>query len=141
MIKFFRNIRQRYITEGKTTKYFKYAIGEIFLVVIGILIALQINNWNNNNSNKKIINKNSRILIENLEKDSLHIIDLLKVQTKQKNLLLDFEERISSTTSTIDTLIKIARFEFSPYVGTIKFPNDNAYNTMVVSGEINLFNR
>jgi hypothetical protein len=46
MIKFFRHIRQRLLSEGKTFYYLKYAIGEIILVVIGILIALQINNWN-----------------------------------------------------------------------------------------------
>ena len=43
MIKFFRNIRKNLLNEGKTTRYFKYAIGEILLVVIGILLALQIN--------------------------------------------------------------------------------------------------
>ena len=48
MIKFFRKIRQNLLSEGKTTEYFKYAIGEIVLVVIGILIALQINTWNEN---------------------------------------------------------------------------------------------
>ena len=48
MIKFFRKIRQNLLMENKTGKYFKYAIGEIILVVIGILIALQINNWNRN---------------------------------------------------------------------------------------------
>lgn len=46
MIKLFRNIRQNLIMENKNSKYLKYAIGEIVLVVIGILIALQINNWN-----------------------------------------------------------------------------------------------
>jgi len=46
MIKFFRHIRKRLLSEGNTGKYLKYAIGEIVLVVIGILIALQINNWN-----------------------------------------------------------------------------------------------
>lgn len=46
MIKFFRNIRKSMVNEGKTSNYLKYAIGEIVLVVIGILIALQINNWN-----------------------------------------------------------------------------------------------
>ena len=46
MIKLFRKIRQNLLMENKTGKYFKYAIGEIVLVVIGILIALQINNWN-----------------------------------------------------------------------------------------------
>jgi len=46
MIKFFRKIRQNLLMENKTGKYFKYAIGEIILVVIGILIALSLNNWN-----------------------------------------------------------------------------------------------
>lgn len=46
VIKFFRKIRQNLLNEGKTSKYFRYAFGEIVLVVIGILIALQINNWN-----------------------------------------------------------------------------------------------
>lgn len=53
MIQFFRKIRQNLLNEGKTTKYFKYAIGEIVLVVIGILIALSINNWNQNRVNAK----------------------------------------------------------------------------------------
>lgn len=54
MIKFFRKIRQNLLSEGKTRKYFKYAIGEIILVVIGILIALQINNWNENRKAQKL---------------------------------------------------------------------------------------
>jgi len=52
MIKFFRKIRQNLLSEGKTGKYFKYAIGEILLVVIGILIALSINNWNDQRKQK-----------------------------------------------------------------------------------------
>ncbi len=51
MIKFFRHIRKSLLMENKTGKYFKYAIGEIALVVIGILIALSINNWNSNRKN------------------------------------------------------------------------------------------
>jgi hypothetical protein len=43
MIKFFRKIRQNLLSEGSTGRYFKYALGEIVLVVLGILIALQIN--------------------------------------------------------------------------------------------------
>ena len=46
MKKFFRKIRQGLLTENKFSKYLLYAIGEIILVVIGILVALQINNWN-----------------------------------------------------------------------------------------------
>ena len=52
MIKFFRNIRQSLLMENKNAKYLKYAIGEIVLVVIGILIALQVNNWNENQKAK-----------------------------------------------------------------------------------------
>ncbi|WP_412560788.1 DUF6090 family protein [Winogradskyella sp. MIT101101] len=52
MIKFFRHIRKSLLMENKTSKYFKYALGEIILVVIGILIALQINNWNEARKNK-----------------------------------------------------------------------------------------
>ena len=52
MIKFFRKTRYVLMEKNKTGKYFKYAIGEIILVVIGILIALQINNWNENRINK-----------------------------------------------------------------------------------------
>ena len=48
MIKFFRHIRKSLLEQNQMGKYFKYAIGEIILVVIGILIALQINNWNQN---------------------------------------------------------------------------------------------
>lgn len=53
MIKFFRKIRQRLLSENKTGQYLKYAIGEIILVVIGILIALQINNWNEQSKESK----------------------------------------------------------------------------------------
>ncbi len=51
MIKFFRKIRQKLLTENKLSKYLIYAIGEIILVVIGILIALYINNWNQQHIN------------------------------------------------------------------------------------------
>ncbi len=60
MIKFFRKIRYDLMEKNKTGKYFKYAIGEIILVVIGILIALQINNWN---ENRKEIKEEKNIVL------------------------------------------------------------------------------
>lgn len=64
MIKFFRKIRQKTLTENKFGKYLTYAIGEIVLVVIGILIALQINNWNQSKQNVK---QEEQILTQLLE--------------------------------------------------------------------------
>ena len=71
MIKFFRNLRLNLLSEGKTGKYLKYAVGEIALVVIGILIALQINNWNDGRKNAI---KEYKLLTEmriNLQTDSI----------------------------------------------------------------------
>lgn len=67
MIKFFRQIRKSLLSEGKTGKYLKYAIGEIILVVIGILIALQINTWNQNRIDLKIEKQLLSEVLENLE--------------------------------------------------------------------------
>jgi len=53
VLKFFGKIRQKLISEGKLLNYLKYAIGEILLVVIGILIALQVNNWNEERKRQK----------------------------------------------------------------------------------------
>jgi len=61
MIKFFRNIRYSLMEQNKTSKYLKYAIGEIVLVVIGILIALQINNWN---EDRKLRRTEMKLLLE-----------------------------------------------------------------------------
>jgi hypothetical protein len=90
MISFFRQIRQKLLSQNRVTRYLVYAIGEIFLVVIGILIALQINTWNENiklNQQQKsyltrLIQENkSDVLtfaaeIERLEKNSEKIANL-----------------------------------------------------------------
>ena len=57
MIRFFRKIRLKLVRENKFGQYIKYAIGEIVLVVIGILIAVQINNWNQNRKDDQILNE------------------------------------------------------------------------------------
>lgn len=69
MIKFFRHIRQRLLNENKFSKYLFYAIGEIILVVIGILIALQINNWNENQEARKSENTFYADILLDLKKD------------------------------------------------------------------------
>ncbi len=82
MIKLFRNIRKNLLVEGKTTKYFKYAIGEIFLVVIGILIALSINNWNEKRKTANIVNGIYAIVKSDLVADMKTIDGVLKAGRK-----------------------------------------------------------
>lgn len=96
MIKFFRKIRQNLLSENKFSKYLIYAIGEIILVVIGILIALSINNWNenrkSNNAEKYLLsslNKEFRInkpllekSIARLDSSISHLSILLKLMNK-----------------------------------------------------------
>lgn len=65
MINFFRKIRQKLLSEGRLNKYVLYAIGEILLVVIGILIALQINNYNEDRKEQKLADT----YLENLKLD------------------------------------------------------------------------
>jgi hypothetical protein len=69
MIKFFRKIRQNLLSEGQTGKYLKYAIGEIILVVIGILIALQLNDWNDSQKQLKLENEYYCRLLEDSKLD------------------------------------------------------------------------
>ena len=69
MIRFFRTIRHGLINEGKTSKYFRYAIGEIVLVVVGILIALQVNNWNIARGEAKLEQEYIQRLIAEVERD------------------------------------------------------------------------
>ena len=78
MIKLFRNIRKQLLAEGKTSRYLKYAIGEIILVVIGILIALQINNWNEQRKqNSNIRDVYSNLLLD-IKSDSISYSKNLK---------------------------------------------------------------
>jgi hypothetical protein len=82
MIKFFRHIRYNLMETGKNGKYFKYAIGEIILVVIGILIALQINNWN---EVKKAKEKETHALNEIISDLDNNIEALTSIKTRKLN--------------------------------------------------------
>lgn len=76
MIKFFRKIRYKLLSENKTAKYFKYAIGEIFLVVIGILIALFLNNLNQKNT----IHKQQENYLRLIKQEMISNINSLAVE-------------------------------------------------------------
>jgi hypothetical protein len=119
---------------GKTAKYFKYAFGEIVLVVIGILIALSINNWNEKRKLKLEETKTLKSLLnefnDNLEKFDLNFKDQQNRDSIVKRLLdpkiieVDFE--------TLDSLIyKLGwNFKFNPSTGI--------YTALINSGKIEI---
>ncbi len=81
MVKFFRKIRQQLLSENKFSKYFIYAIGEIFLVVIGILIALSLNTWKEDRQLNKSANSTLNALIGEFESNKISLqvcLDSLK---------------------------------------------------------------
>lgn len=104
MIKFFRKIRYQLMNENKTSHYFKYAIGEIILVVIGILIALQINNWNEYRKERKVETDILNELKDNLYQDIVNLkvkIDENSSFIKANKKILDHLENKSKLTDSI----------------------------------------
>ena len=130
MIKFFRKIRQKLLSENKFSKYLVYAIGEIVLVVIGILIALQINNWNENRKNEEqgIIQKKA-LKIE-LENDLETLISDIAYVKKELKINKSHAERLSSKSSNLDTLVKIFRYEFDGTSNSLDELNKTTFNSL-----------
>ena len=88
MIKFFKKIRQNILSEGKTGKYFKYAIGEIVLVVIGIVIALQLNNWNESRKNEDEFKAVLQQIYTIVDQDSENL-KLIRYQLSEQIKIID----------------------------------------------------
>ena len=93
MIKLFRKIRYELMEQNKTGKYIKYAIGEIVLVVIGILIALSINNWNENRKENKYLNQVYVQLQKDLQADTLNVSQRIESYSQKNKRLTDIIDR------------------------------------------------
>jgi hypothetical protein len=136
MLKIFRNIRKQLLGEGKKVRYFKYAIGEIVLVVIGILIALSINNWNQENTNRTEELNYYKNIKRQLNEDkyaiegTVHFNSSFLEQFRYAIMIIEKNDR-----SEIDSLaqITINLQEFSDF-----HRQSNIYQAMVNSGEIKL---
>ena len=135
MIKFFRKIRQKMLSENKFSKYLIYAIGEIILVVIGILIALSINNWNENRKNRISESEYYCKLLADFELDRQNIAELYKesqhkIETSKK-LLLDLNNKNRDKSFLVNNYLQALRTNaFSP--------SKVAMTDLVSSGKLNL---
>ncbi|MCJ7466568.1 MAG: DUF6090 family protein [Maribacter sp.] len=131
MIKFFRRIRQRLVTENKFSKYLLYATGEIVLVVIGILIALTINNWN---EKRKLKGEEIKLL---KEMKSALISD-------KEDIISNIEEHLSAARSCAIILECIVNklpyndsldFHFANSLNTTRFSHTSgSYETLKIKG-------
>ncbi|MEM9052135.1 MAG: DUF6090 family protein [Bacteroidota bacterium] len=139
MMKFFRRIRQKLLSERKMTKYLIYAIGEIFLVVVGILIALQINNWNEHKKGNRSVQLSTQSLLIDLQKDKVQLTNDIKEMREDLDILDGFIMRLSSANATIDTLRHIARFEYFPFFNPSNELNRNTIISLLSTGKIDLF--
>ena len=82
MIKFFRGIRHKLFNDSKLSKYLLYAIGEIILVIIGILLALQINEWNEERQEHNTLKKNLEFVLLDIQADQEQLKGLKEQRTK-----------------------------------------------------------
>ena len=131
MIKFFREIRQKLLSQNRISQYLLYAIGEIVLVVIGILIALQVNNWN---ENRKLQNEELNLLLElksnlevtlnNFKNDTLSNLNTIHQFEKIENYI---KEDLPYN-SELDSAFRQLRGWWSPY------PIYTAYTTLKTKG-------
>ncbi len=139
MLKLFRKIRQSLLSENKVSKYLIYAVGEIILVVIGILIALQINNWNDDNKKDKLKQEFVNSLIVDLTKDSIQLnrnIVLNESRLNQINKLLD--SIANGHYTTLEQFMRTAQRQSGLLILNNTY-NTNSFNLLIASGNIDLF--
>lgn len=138
MLKFFRKIRQNLLNQGKTSRYFKYAIGEIVLVVIGILIAFNINRWNENLKNRHIVEDYYCRFLADMNQDKATIYALIaesQLRLKKSNELLaelagESPKKDKSINLMLESTAKIT-FTFNPISA--------GYDDLKSSGNLNTF--
>ncbi|MFC3879820.1 DUF6090 family protein [Algoriphagus namhaensis] len=137
MISFFRKIRQKLLQQNRVTRYLIYALGEILLVVIGILIALQVNNWNEERKQKK----QKGILLESLktefEENQNRLNTLLSFIAQREDYarsLLKLLEGLPSQVDSVETVFALERAGFVHYFN----PTLPTYEEMKSSGTLSL---
>ena len=137
MIKFFRKIRQQLLSQNKVSNYFFYAIGEIILVVIGILIALQINNWNENRKDRATEAVHLKELLVDFEinlQKSEQVISRIEEVLPYLTGLLEQSAMVQPTISVDSMNGSFKLLNTMPaYIST-----DRAYNNLIGSGDFKL---
>lgn len=115
MIRLFRQLRQGLLRDGKTREYLRYAMGEIALVIIGILLALQVNNWNEERLEQRQVSRYAHALAEDLEQD----INMLEPLIRQIHASMAKIEALNAYTQnrSLQDLDNLDLFQLTSLVG------------------------
>ncbi|WP_373060500.1 DUF6090 family protein [Zunongwangia sp. H14] len=138
MIKFFRKIRQKTLIKNKFGKYLTYAIGEIILVVIGILIALSINNWNENRKDSIEEEDILESLLENLKLSKIQSELLINEEKRLKQDLIQLLGIDADTTQKNSKIISDSTFKNAVWDLQSDMPTFNAYNNLKSTKKLSL---
>ncbi len=136
MIKFFRKIRKKLAAENKPMKYLRYAIGEILLVVVGILIALQINNWNENRKERLTEIKYLKNLRYDLQNDSTDLIEFISIRLGQTNAAQKLLTH--AKLNQFDDVYKLDSLYVTLAMWWEYVPNNNTFEELRSSGNLQL---
>ncbi|WP_235299705.1 DUF6090 family protein [Portibacter marinus] len=133
MIKFFKQIRRKLLDENMTTKYLKYAVGEILLVVIGILIALQINNWNEKSKEIAAGLGYLKRLDQDLTKDSSYLDSKIKEASEAQKSFENYIRSIQKEQSSTEEFMELTASVFWDSDNLLL--EDRTYNEITNSGK------
>jgi len=139
MIKFFRKIRQKMIKENRTSKYLLYAIGEIILVVIGILIALSINNWNQ----ERILKIEEEGIVRNIHNEYLQNKTIIKTTLETSDDCANAVKSLMHLIGKDEVLINNHNIDSLMYYAfdlPIFRPSENTISGLIQSGRLELLN-
>ena len=137
MITIFRKTRQKLISENNMGKYFKYALGEIILVMIGILLALQVNNWNEDRKDRIKEKAILKELHKDFKKNLQQFNNITNVHTKSLRGSTQFKKYINHP-NPIKVKDSIGKYYFLAFNGVSFNPSNGIVESLISSGEYKL---
>ncbi len=139
MIHLFRKDRLGMLTGNNITRYLLYATGEILLVVIGIIIALMLDDWHDRRELEKEKVQFIDALINDYKLDSIILVQYIERNTRIESNLREINNRAYQPLANLDTIISLAKHEYTPSYDYISNYNIATYKTIESTGKIELF--